>query len=262
MNSSAVHEVMYNEALYKLIGLYHILDPNRKHINNCHIYRLVIVVITIAVTGFTFFGTVGFFIKTEYNVDMVEHMMCVFEVVVFFSAILKMYVFVYKAQNTWDLLDMTRIHFLSSSYCETNEKKLNKCKNVIIRFTNHVFGAIIILFMMYTMSPLATYLGTQTSGNSSPKLSNVLNMKYPVKIETYNKYYYVFFIMESIMAIFDAYSIFIDTFLLSIALIVTYQYEILAHTFECVGIKEECDDGKFFLLFKYVCIQYSNSKSI
>lgn len=200
--------------------------------------------------------------KTEYNVDMVEHMMCVFEIVVFLSATLKMYVFVYKAKYTWDLLDMTRIHFLSSSYCETNEKKLNKCKNVLIRFTNCLFGAIIVLNLMYTTRPLATYLGTQTSGNSNQKLPNVLNMQYPVKIETHNKYYYVFFIMEAIIAIFDAYSILIDTFLLSIALVVTYQYEILADTFERIGIQEEIDNGKLFLLYKYVCFQYSDSSFV
>jgi len=251
MNPSDAHEVIYNQALNKIIGLFCILDPNRKHICSYHIYRLVCVVISAAVTCLMFSGILGIFINVEESADTFQFIWYIFEVSIFLSSLLKMNVLVYKADSTWDLLDITRIHFLSISYCKINEKKLKECQSILIHFTNFAFRATILMLFVYTMNPLTTNSGMKTSGNSNQKLRNILNIPYPVNAETYNKYYFVFFIMESIILAFNFYSILIDMFFLSISFIIIHQYEILAHTFERIGTQVECDNGKFILVYSW-----------
>lgn len=253
MNPSDAHEVIYNQKLNKIIGLFYILDPSGKRIYSYHIYRLISVVISAMVTCFMFSGIFGIYINMEESVDTFQYIWYIFEVSIFLSALLKINVLVYKADSTWDLLDITRIHFLSSTYCKINEKRLKECQSILVQFTNFAFKATFMMSIVYMINPLATNLDMKTSENINQKLRNILNILYPVNVETYNKYYFVFFVMESIILAYNFYSLLIDMFLLSISFIITHQYEILAHTFERIGAQVECYDGK--------CIFWNNINS-
>lgn len=247
-NRSDLREVVYNQTLYKMIGLFYVLDPNRKHINDYHIYRYICIVLSTTVTCFMFFGNLGILMNLEESANTSTNMSTkIFEIIIFLSSILKMNVFVYKAKYTWDLLDVTRIHFLSSSKSsKINEERLKKCQQLLVRFTNAVFILEIIMCLVYMINPLVVNLDLKKIGNVDQKLRNILQMQYPVRVDTFNGHYYVFFVMESITLVFNAYSLFIDSFLLSIAFVITNQYKILTHTFERIGAQGEYDGGKFF----------------
>lgn len=245
MNSLEMHDVAFNLILYKRTGLFYIFESNNKKIFKYHKYRSIGVFISVIIAIFIIFGLLGFFVKLETSINITELIMNIFVIIMQCSTFLKLNVFIYKAKDTWNLIEVTRIQFLSSIYCQKHREKLGKCKNVLIKVTNYVTGQLIVNLILYLINPLVADSKAIISGTSNRRLLNVLNMQFPVNTNTYNQYYYVFYAIEATITSFGAYSIIIDTFLLSLIVVIICQYEILAEAFEDVGTQNKNQNGKF-----------------
>lgn len=240
MSSFQIQEVAINLALYKWFCLYHLFDLNSVKLFGYHINRTIGVLFTIVVQCGIIFGLLGFFVEMEDTVDGIDLFVFIFFNLINILSVLKICVFMYKANDTWDLLDSTRIHFLKSKRCEEHSKKLELVRDKSIYLTNFVFGSAAITFIIWMINPLVinSYL-IKTGNSQNQRYQNIFNMRYPVTIHTYNQYFYVFYGIEIMMGIFVLYStVLIDTFLVSLSWVMITQYDILKTAFENIG--NEC----------------------
>lgn len=247
MNPIENQQVAINLALYKWFRLYHIFDPNSMQICGYHFYRITGVLFTIVVQCCILFGLLGCFVEMEDTIDGFDLFVFIFFNLINFLSVLKICVFLYEANKTWDLLDLTYIHFLKSKHCEKHTKKLELVRDKSIKLTNFVFGSAAITFVIWMIYPLVTNSFLIKTGNPlNRRYQNIFNLRYPVSIHIYNQYYYVFFGIEVIVGIFQLYSsVLIDTFLVSLCWVLITQYEILKNAFENVGNEYELQKGKF-----------------
>lgn len=87
--------------------------------------------------------------------------------------------------------------------------------------------------------------------NDNRRLENVINRRYPITVNTYNQYYVLFYIIETIIAIKSLYLILmIDILLLSIGWAITVQYEVLAVAFKNLGHDVNFQKGETTLFKK------------
>jgi len=246
MSPFEVPDVAINIELYKFSRFYHVFDPNTTEIFGYHFYRFTGILLTVCIQVCVLFGLLGFLMEMEDTINYIERFIFIFVNSSNFLSVVKICVFVYKAKDTWDLFDVTRIHFLKSEQCcKFRNEILEKVRNKSIRLTNFIFGFATMTFIIWIIYPLVVnFFLIKTDQNNHQRYQNIFNMRYPVSINTYNQYFFIFYAIEVIIGSFILYnSILIDTFLVSFCWVLIAQYEILSKAFENIELK----DGKFVL---------------
>jgi len=246
MSSFEDSDVAINIKLYKLLCYYYLFDPNSPKIFGYHFYRFTAISITVFIQSFVSYGLLGCFMEMEDTVNDIEQFIFIFINLSNFLSVMIICVLTYKANDTWDLFDVTCIHFLKSEQCcKFKNKILEKVRNKSIKFTNFIFGFAFMTYTIWIMYPLVVnFFFITTDQNNHQRYQNVFNLRYPVTINTYNKYYLFFYTIELILGFFILYnSIFIDTFLVSFCWVLIAQYEILSEAFGSIEYK----DSKFAL---------------
>jgi len=250
MSSFEVSDVAINIKLYKLLRLYHLFEPNSTEIFGYHFYRFTAILITVFIQLFVLFGLLGCFMEMEDTINDIEQFIFIFVNLSNFLSVMKLCVFTYKAKNTWDLFDVTCIHFLKSEKCcKYRNEILEKVRNKSIKLTNFLFGFATMTFIIWTIYPLVVnFFLIKTDQNNLQRYQNIFNMRYPVTINTYNQYYFFFYTIEMILGFFILYnSILIDTFLVSFCWVLIAQYEILSEAFGSIEYKNSKFASKYFL---------------
>lgn len=251
MSSLENQEVAYNKPLYKFAHMYQIFDPKSIRVFNCHVHRLTGILITVFVECFIFFGMLGLVMKMEDNIDNIDLVILLFLFMFNFSSLLKLCVFIKEAKTIWTLLDVTRIQFFKSHHCRKHFNKLKKRKDELIQLTNYTFGLSILTYIVWIVYPICANSFMETSENVNQRYLNVLNLRYPVSIYTYNKYFYIWYAVEVVAAGYFCFSTIIDTFLVSLCYILITQYEVLAQSFGNIRFPDGLQNRKsIFKRFK------------
>ncbi|XP_025208666.1 uncharacterized protein LOC112604025 [Melanaphis sacchari] len=246
MSSFEVLDVAFNIKLYKLLRFYDIFDPKSTKIFGYNFYRVTGIIITVLTQSYILFGQTGFFMPTEDTINYIEKSMLIFVNSMNFLAAMKTCVFIYKANNIWDLFDVTRINFLKSEQCcKYRYKILEKVRNKSIRLTNFIVVFAIISLTIWIIYPLViNFFLTTTGPNNHQGYQSILYLRYPVTTNTYNQYYFVFYTTEAILAFgIIYYSILVDTVLVSLCWIFIAQYEILSEAFGNIKYDDKEKDG-------------------
>lgn len=215
-------EVAVNMELFKILGYYHILDSNfAKHTHNIfnyRFYRLIIVVITAIMLCINCFGMLGYIIKVDDVVNEISSLQLIIAHITYFQSALKLSVFVYNADKFWDLLDVTRIHFLTSQPCYRHINILIAHRDKLIKITNFIFIMINITIFIWLVVPV--FSNMIRSDEDHRRYNNVFNLRFPVFTNVYNEYYFIFYIFEGLLGIYVAYVMLIfDVFSTSISYI-------------------------------------------
>lgn len=239
MKSINNHEVALNLTYYKWILWYNVFDPNGKKIFNYNLSHFIGFIIIIFVQCSIFFGTWGFFWETKNTIDITAQMTFWFFMITNISCTLKYVVFIYKATETWNLLNVVKFKFLKSRYCFENIRKLKDCKTKISQFSNYVFCFLSIIFILWVIYPLVTNTNKKFNENPNEFYKNILSLRYPVTINTYNQYFYFFYVVEFGIITYFAYNILVDNFVICICLIIATQYKILTQAFINIGRQEK-----------------------
>lgn len=231
-------ESAINLALFKQYRFYHIFDPDSPKIFNYNCYRLVNVVYIVMVMIFFVYSTLGFVVDTGDTVDSIDITLTMFIYTVAALSFLKICVFLYKADNVWDLFDFTRLDFLTSSRCRDNITVLHKYREMSIKITNIFLKYFTAVFITWLFAPLIfnTFIGIDVTNQ---RYQNVFNLRYPVNASFYNQHFLVFYLIEFAMGIFILYySVIVDNFLISMCLSTIGQYEVLNLAFKSIGHEE------------------------
>lgn len=239
MKSINNHEVALNLEYYKWVLWYNVFDPNGKKIFNYNLSHFIGFIIIIFVQCSIFIGIWGFFLETKNTIDITAQMSFWYLVICNVSCTLKYAVFMYKATETWNLLNVVDIKFLKSRYCRKNIRKLKECKTKISQFTNYVSCFCCVIFVLWVIYPLVTNTNKKLNENPNELYKNILSLRYPVTTNTYNQYFYFFYVVEFGIIIYFAYSILVDNFVVCTCFIIATQYKILTQGFKNIGRQDK-----------------------
>lgn len=242
MSSFEDHEMAFNLTLYKKFRFYYILDPKSAKIYNYNIYRLVHVAIIIFVIGVNVYGLLGFVVKMEDTVDEIKFIQIIYCHMHILLYLIKMSVCVYNADKIWDLLNVARTNFLKSPQSSKHINVLHRYQRASIKITDILYVLLQITCAAWLSFPLLFNARRlmKTSSDGTRRYENILNFRFPVTINAYNNYYFVFYVIESILVFVIAYSILlIDTLLISIVYILIAHYETLSRAFTYIGHEQK-----------------------
>jgi len=253
MNSLEPNKIVINIPLFKQVRLYQLFDPNTRKILNVNVYCITLVLITVIVQCIVVYGLLGFLVEMEDDIDDITSFLLIFFHSMNTLVILKIIVFVYKANEIWDLFDIANIHFLDSEKCRKHIGILRKYGDLSIKITNLLRFLPIATFIGWSLFPLMTYMTSSGNHDSDRMTTNqrfncIYNFRFPVTVRNFNYHFVLFYIMELMTLIYSlvVHTVF-DIFIISFCSVIIAQYEIVARAFEDVGCDEiipSNDNGK------------------
>lgn len=186
-----------------------------------------------------FFEVLDFFFSMKYTNGFTDQMMFWFYFITNVLCTLKFCVFINRASDVWNILNIANIHFFKSQQCRENKRKLNECKTKILKISKYVFYLYFTVIILWVIAPLVANAKKKLNQNQNGFYKNILNLWYPVTINTFNQYFYFFYITEFVVVICLRYSIFIDNFILCFSLFINTQYKILTQAFSNIGQQDK-----------------------
>lgn len=232
---------------FKRFGIYQLLDPKSPKIFNYNAYRFFH---TIYLIGFSCVAVLtAMTLFMDDNIDYSGLGVLFFMYTCGVSSMINISVFLYKADTIWSLFDVIRTDFLQSRACCKYVNNLYEYYEKSTKITNTLFRFFTAIYFLWMFHPITLNM-FRIRENSNQYYENIFNIKFPVSACTYNRYYFVFYLIEIVFETF----LFVNTTIINIFLITFYltiiaQYEVLAHAFEDLGHE---DNRETFL----------NSKSI
>lgn len=237
MRSLNEHDVLINLSQFKRYCFYQLFDPNSKTIFNYNAYRIYNIVFIVIIQACIIYSAIGLYMKTD-TVDDISILLILFNYFNTILSMLKISVFIYKSDQIWDFIDLTRLDFLTSVRCRDNDKILHERREKLIKVTNFIFILAIIVFAIWMLFP------SVIEKKPNERRQNIFNMLYPVSVVEYNQYFYFFYLIEILMGVFILYyTTMIDIFIVSFCWVTIAQYEVLGRAFESIGYEDEVNNS-------------------
>ncbi|XP_003243840.3 uncharacterized protein LOC100573389 [Acyrthosiphon pisum] len=248
------HTCTINLNILKQCGFYQIFDPNSKKIFGWNVYRISFIALTVITQCLIGFGNCGFLFELEDTTDNIDLFLIIFSNSYFCLTEWKVVILIINRKKFLELLDVTDLIFLKSKQCRNNIKILCKHRIRALQLTNLYFMFCIFVIIEWIIFPIMinSFIAHKTENR---RLENVVNRRYPVDVNTYNKYYILFYVFEIIIGVKTVYLVLmVDILLLSIGWAIIIQYEVLAEAFKNIGYNEnlqkdhdhDVDDYKYF----------------
>jgi len=231
--------------LLKLTGFYQMINPNSPKMFGYNIYHLIHIFLvvftsTVAVTGLT--GLV-------YNNDDplqngFQDMQILFAISCLTVGNIKVIIIICNANKIWKTFDVEHQSVFSNKYYQKNHFKIKDCREHSRRTLTWY------IFIFYTAAVFWILLPNivnidETATNKCIRKINILNLKYPIKLEIYNTYYNAFYVIE---AIFCGYVVFglvvFDIFILAKLQLISTQYDILSSAYEHIIFIDKNENSK------------------
>eukprot|EP00102_Acyrthosiphon_pisum_P023155 XP_016660365.1 PREDICTED: uncharacterized protein LOC107883911 [Acyrthosiphon pisum] len=235
MDKLRVEEVAINLELMKRSRFYHIFNPNGTKIFNCNAYRLLLFLYGSIVNCIVVFSTLGFFVEMDDTMSFTDLFVAIFVLINFFLCYWRICVFMYNVNAIYDVLSVSRFDLLKSKHCCKNVNVLNDYRDRTIKITNYFFLFSSTVMSQWIIYPLVVIAFTMPEDEYG-RFQNIMNLRYPVSTYTYNQYYFIFYLMEVMVAIFTMYAmIFPDILLMSVCWAIIAQQEVLTQAFKNIG---------------------------
>lgn len=231
-----------NIVALKRLGLF---DPNAKKIFNCNVYQMSLILLSLFMECLIVYGLMGLFSGTENTMENsnLTDLLSLYQTNIL--CLVELFIFVYRADDIWQLYDVTSVNFLNSRLCCRQTKIFNKYRDVSVKIINFQSKFLLCALCMWVLYPQLSYyiafIGRAKHGNSADivpnkRFYNVFGIQYPVTIQTYNDYYYLFYLIESLIVIWmeNIFKTF-NTLFISFSYMLMAQYEMVAKAYETVG---------------------------
>jgi hypothetical protein len=241
-------EVSINLKLFKQFNFFHLFDPKSKKVCNFNVYHLAWYIINCVIGCTIMFGMMGYFTETGNELNIANDVQSMFCCLIYFLCLIKIITYFTKANDIWDLLRVTYVHFLSSTQCQTHIGILKKYRQKSIKITNYISVLAIITTIQWCLYPLVLLLLKKEDENqSNRRFENVFNFRFPVTISYYNNNYFIFYIIEvSIVVILLYMHIVSEVFFISLCYVMIAQYEMIKRAYENVNseLKSKNNSGE------------------
>lgn len=225
------NEVLTNLKIMKQFRFYQMLNPDGPKVFGRNTYQLSLITVMVIVQFLIVFGNSGYFLKMEDTPKDVDVFLNIFCNVFNYLSLWRIIVYIFNVENIWKLFDVARIHFFSSEQCCKHFDILYNHRRAIFRKTNYGFIVFTMAAFQWILTP---FLINSITSDHIPniRIPNVLNMRFPVAVHTYNQNYAIFSVIESTMGFVLIYvTLMTDGFLLSFGWVIIAQYEVLARAF-------------------------------
>lgn len=248
MSKTKEHEVYIQ--LFKLFGVYQLVDPSSPKIFHFKVYNLINFFLVLCSTTLVVIGLSGIFFKVEKPTIKIENAFKDFQMVFVIACAMvgniKIMTIVLNTNEIFNLLNIAHESLLSIKLSKKNQDHVKFGKHFNKVFPWYSF-LLFISLILWIITPLFLNITNSVSSKNIHK-PNFFNLKYPIKVETYNTFFTEFYIVESIITIYSIYCIIIfDLFLFSILQMLSNYYEIISSTFEYFDIRSEKKDGEFII---------------
>ncbi|XP_060874501.1 uncharacterized protein LOC132948166 isoform X1 [Metopolophium dirhodum] len=253
MDKLGVEEVAINLELMKRSRFYHILNPNGTKIFNCNAYRLFLFLYGSIVNCIVVFSTLGFFVEMDDTLSFTDLFVAIFVLINFFLCYWRICVFMYNVNAIHEVLSVSRFDLLKSKHCCKHVNVLNDYRDRTIKITNYFFLFSSTVMSQWFIYPLVVIAFTRPEDENG-RFQNIMNLRYPVSTYTYNHYYFIFYLMEVVVAIFTMYAMIIpDILLMCVCWAIIAQQKVLTRAFKNIGHEDNSqmvyyEDFKLILL--------------
>lgn len=232
MEELRVEEVAINLKLMKLSRFYHIFNPNGTKIFNCNAYRLLLFLSGSIMNCIVVYSALGFFVELDDTLSFIDFFVTIFALMIVVFSCWRIFVFMYNVNAIHDVFSVSRFDFLKNKHCCKNLNVLSSCRDRTIGITNYFFVFSSMVMLQWILFPLGVFAFTR-SEDENVRFQNILNLRFPVSTYTYNHYYFIFYLMEVVVAVFSMYAMIMpDILLMSVCWAIMGQQEVLTRAFE------------------------------
>lgn len=253
MEPHKIRDISYDVTTFNLLRFYHLFDPDSPKIYNYNVYQLTIIVLNVFVLCTSLYGTLGFITEMEDTVDNIGLFNIVIALMQMSLAVLKTTIPIYNADKIWNLFHITRPHNFTNKirpeHIEIQRDYLHKT----LKFTNLLLIFIMNIIVAWLIFPIILNSFKANPNVRTQRYENLFNLRYPVTINVFNDYYFVFYVFEVSLLILIVYGAFIfDAFLiLYLCNIFIATYTTISQDFEIIGHEEQFLNGKLMILLLY-----------
>lgn len=254
MDHLNIQDVAINLELLKRYRFYQSFDPNGQKVFGVNQYRLFCIIFTMIAQLVVIYATFGYFVEMDDSVSDVEYCLIIGIQLQCYVGLAMISVLFYNSKVIWETFDVVRLNFLTSLLCRKNVKILKESRERSIKFTNYYVILPFAVTIQWLIFPF-TYKMFFDSENINHRPQNIFNLRFPVTLCTYNKYFAVFYIMEMIIGIFFCYFLsMIDVLFMSLCWAISAQYDVLARTLERFGQENDRQIGMYTMNRHTRCI--------
>jgi hypothetical protein len=243
------NELFIHFKLFKLFHIFHLFDPKCKKLWNFNVYHLAWYAVNCVIGCTITFGLMGYFTEMEDVFNIINHIQIISCNLTYYLCLVKSITFFYKANDIWNLLNVTRIHFMTSTQCQKHFEILHKYRKKLIKITNYIIIFASILAIQWFLYPLLMMLLHKEHANqSNQRFENIINLQFPVTISYYNNNFVIFYIIELSITLVLLYMYLLsEVFFISLCFAFIAQYEVIKITYENVNseLNSKNNNGKY-----------------
>eukprot|EP00102_Acyrthosiphon_pisum_P022637 XP_016659847.1 PREDICTED: uncharacterized protein LOC107883740 [Acyrthosiphon pisum] len=229
---------VFNIRLANLTGLYQILDPGALKCRGRNVYQFFVAFIALYLLVISMVLFVDCLHLSTYN--MSTSLLDFLVTTNSFYACYKMWIVIYRSNEIWDCLSITRYGFTSLGNRKlTGHNILDHWRACSVWYTSLLAVAYFLTMVMYVGCPLAfsdTIIPIKNyDGSIGNYRRNVLNLYFFASDKTYNEYYNTFFVIEAlfIAGLVIIYLLF-DILLVTLCLGICCQIQMICSAFESI----------------------------
>jgi len=150
---------------------------------------------------------------------------------------------IFNLEGIWNLLNVTRIRFLSSRQCAKYTLLLHEYRKFSINLTKTICVFILLIAILWICSPLAINLIMFRSEVINKPYMNVINIPFPVNLHTYNEFFFLFYVIEIITSLSNFYiTTLFDILFISLSYAFIAQYHVLFEAYKNVNIHNQTSE--------------------
>lgn len=244
-------EVVMNFKLLKRTRTYHMINSSCNNICNWNVYLISVVSINLILQCLPILVLMGLIERGFSVFDIIEIVLIIFVIIYYYLAGFILIRIVKKREIIWNLLTVTKFNFLTSKICLQNINILHTFRTKTILVTNIFTFLVVSANILWAIFPVVLNIFTMKENENRP-MQNIFNFPYPLKPQTYNRYYIVFYILEVLLLCSVCYIIVLmDIILLSIYYTLIGQYKVIFQSFKSMGMEDKSQKGKMIILQIY-----------
>lgn len=235
MDSKQEKQYIFNMKLARIMGLYQILIPNSFSIFGYNIYHII----TVFFVSFTFAISMLFPIGLLYLrndiIAIMYYMGCISN---FLLSCFKMVNILYHSKDIWKCIDVTSFNYISYKNYDRNVFKNWQTRSIRVTYIYIVIA--LFAFFCWIFSPCIMNKSViairNIDGSYSKYRMNIFNLYLIASNETYNRNFYIFYVIEIIISICYVYfTIVFDVLMLLVCFAISYQLETISNTIKSLG---------------------------
>lgn len=227
----------------KLIGFYHLLNPNGTRLCGFFLFKIVAVMEIVYIAIISLMEALSILYTLN---DIARATRYCFLSVAFINTAVKLYYVLMNTDLIWDCLQITSINFLSYEHHRKNI--LHTGRSLSISTTTMFCGMWLFAISGWILSPIFIsdgHLEVHFKNNTYLYRKNSINIMFMISDRFYNEHFSFFYIAESVSFICCAHATFLfDMLVMSMSITIVHQLKTIAHSFSSLGSPGDDETGK------------------